>query len=99
MVRSMVSSRIWFEWDTRKDRINEAKHGVSFTRAQEAFFDANRVIAKNTKHSTRQDQQFFCFGKVRNRVLTVRFTMRDGKTRIFGTGFWREGKEQYDQRD
>jgi len=88
-----------FEWDPRKDRSNATKHGISFSRSQEAFFDSNRVIAKDIKHSRQREQRFFCFGKVNNRVLTVRFTMRKGKIRIFGAGFWREGKERYEQRN
>lgn len=94
----MVYSLMKFEWVSRKDRTNETKHGVSFTRSQEAFYDPNRVIAKDTRHSTRQKERFFCFRKVGNRVLTVRFTMRNGKIRIFGAGFWREGMERYEQR-
>lgn len=40
-----------FEWDETKDIINQHKHGVSFNEAQYAFFDKNRVIAKNINHS------------------------------------------------
>ena len=86
-----------FEWDPRKDTSNKTKHGVSFSQSQEAFFDPNRSIAKDTKHSTPQEQRFFCFAKVDDRVLTVRFTIRNGRIRIFVAGFWREGKELYDQ--
>jgi hypothetical protein len=39
-----------FEWDEAKDRINRAKHGVSFALAQRAFFDPNRVIAEDLSH-------------------------------------------------
>ena len=77
----MVLFDMEFEWGPREDRANEAKHGVSFTQSQEAFFDADRVIAKDTKHSTHLEQLFFCFGKVGSRVLTVHFTMRNGEKR------------------
>jgi len=36
-----------FEWDPLKDRANRAKHGVSFSLAQFAFFDTKRVIAED----------------------------------------------------
>jgi uncharacterized DUF497 family protein len=37
--------RARFEWDDAKDKENQKKHGVSFTVAQKAFFDKQRVIA------------------------------------------------------
>lgn len=44
-------SKISFEWDESKDRANQTKHGVSFSEAQFAFADPNRVIAKDLSHS------------------------------------------------
>jgi uncharacterized DUF497 family protein len=34
----------YFEWDDDKDQENQTKHGVSFTLAQHAFLDPNRII-------------------------------------------------------
>ncbi|MGI8524637.1 MAG: hypothetical protein ACR2K5_00380 [Pseudolabrys sp.] len=34
----------------RKDRLNRAKHGVSFALAQRAFLDPRRVIAEDLGH-------------------------------------------------
>ena len=73
-----------FEWDPRKDEINQTRHGVSFTEAQHAFADPQRVVAKDVEHSDQQEERFFCFGKTTLGVLTVRFTYREGKIRIFG---------------
>ena len=39
-----------FEWDDVKDLANQAKHGLSFSEAQYAFADPNRVIAKDLGH-------------------------------------------------
>ena len=39
-----------FEWDTAKDRVNRAKHGIGFELAQHAFRDPLRVIAENLDH-------------------------------------------------
>lgn len=41
-----------FEWDTKKDHINQDKHNVSFVEAQQAFLDDQRIIAIDHKHST-----------------------------------------------
>ncbi len=84
-----------FDWDSDKNNINIEKHGVSFEVAQYAFQDPQRVIAYDRKHSTRKEKRYFCYGKVNERIVTVRFTKRNKRTRIFGAGFWREGKELY----
>ena len=85
-----------FEWDSGKDVENQRRHGVAFAKAQHAFTDPARVIAKDVTHS-RDEVRFFCFGKVEGGILTVRFTYRDGKIRIFGAGYWRKGKKLYEQ--
>jgi len=86
-----------FEWDEAKNQINIRKHGVSFPHAQLAFGDPGRVIALDTLHSNIREQRFFCFGKTGDRILTVRFTYRNEKIRIYGAGFWREGKVKYEK--
>ena len=35
-----------FDWDSEKDAENQRKHGVSFNRAQYAFADPQRAIAR-----------------------------------------------------
>ena len=90
----MANSR--FDWDTDKDAENQQKHGVSFSRAQNAFADPQRVIAKDITHSQTEDR-FYCFGEVDGGVLTVRFTYRASVIRIFGAGYWRKGKAIYER--
>ncbi|MCX7321667.1 MAG: BrnT family toxin [Hyphomicrobiales bacterium] len=85
-----------FEWDVTKDRINHAKHGGAFQRAQHAFLDPRRVIAEDLDHSA-GEPRYFCFGRVDDAVMTVRFTYRAGKIRIFGAGYWRKGKAIYEK--
>jgi uncharacterized protein len=87
-----------FEWDNAKDRNNRAKHGVSFAAAQAAFFDPRRVIAEDLEHSG-AEPRYFCFGAVGGGVMTVRFTYRPGRIRIFGAGYWRKGKRIYEQQN
>ena len=87
-----------FEWDDAKDRLNHRKHGVFFAQAQRAFFDLRRVIAEDLEHSG-GEQRYFCFGEVEGAVMTVRFTYRDGRIRIFGAGYWRKGKKIYAQQN
>ena len=84
-----------FEWDNNKNDSNVKKHGVSFELAQYAFKDQNRIIAYDRKHSTKNEKRYFCYGMLNDTVLTVRFTMRRNKIRIFGAGYWREGRKFY----
>jgi len=84
-----------FEWDADKDTENQSKHEVSFSLAQYAFADHNRVIAEDLAHS-KSEQRYFCFGEVNGGILTVRFTYRGGVIRIFGAGYWRKGKAIYE---
>ena len=86
-----------FEWDEEKDRLNQSKHGVSFETAQLAFLDGHRVIAEDRSHSTRTEMRYYCCGWVEDGVLTVRFTWRGGRIRIFGAGYWRKGKQVYER--
>ena len=85
-----------FDWDPVKDLENQRKHGISFIRAQYAFADERRVIARDVSHSS-LEPRFFCFGEVDGGVLTVRFTYRDAMIRIIGAGYWRRGKTIYDR--
>lgn len=85
-----------FEWDGRKDAENQDKHGVPFALAQYAFADPKRVIAEDAAHSG-QERRYFCFGRVGDGILTVRFTYRPGAIRIFGAGYWRKGKVIYER--
>lgn len=86
-----------FEWDRGKDVANVAKHGISFHKAQEAFFDERRVILFDTKHSS-EEKRYFCIGKTAGGgIATVRFTVRNGHIRIIGAGYWRKGKRIYER--
>ncbi len=85
-----------FEWDDNKDKTNQEKHGVSFSIAQLAFLDHQRIILKDLEHSS-EEERFYCLGKVSEDILTVRFTYRSNKIRIFGAGYWRKGKKIYEK--
>ncbi|PJZ43722.1 BrnT family toxin [Leptospira brenneri] len=86
-----------FEWDSKKNQDNLEKHGVDFYSAQLAFLDKNRIISKDILHSTESEERFFCFGLIPEGIITVRFTIRGKNIRIYGAGFWREGKKLYEK--
>ena len=85
-----------FDWDSRKDLANQAEHGVPFLLAQHAFGDPLRVVAEDTAHSAKE-RRYFCFGRVRDEIMTVRFTYRAKVIRIIGAGYWRKGRTIYER--
>jgi len=87
-----------FEWNEAKNSENQRKHSVSFYEPQYAFLDPKRVIAEDPGHN-REEERYFCFGMNQDLtgVLTVRFTYRKNCIRIFGAGYWRKGKQVYEQ--
>lgn len=87
-----------FEWDEKKNLENQRKHQVSFEEAQYVFLDRDRVIAKDLVHSE-MEERYYCFGldQAQEGILTVRFTYRENKIRIFGAGYWRKGKKVYEE--
>ena len=50
------------EWNENKNSENIRKHQVSFEKAQDTFFDANRMILEDVKHSV-SEKRYFCIGK------------------------------------
>lgn len=87
-----------FEWDEQKNAENIAKHEISFVEAITAFADPKSLITEDIKHS-QTEKRFFCIGLVNGEPLTVRFTYRGSKIRVFGAGYWREGKKKYEQKN
>ena len=65
-------NKVQFELDEKKNRENQEKYGVPFNLAQYTFSDRNRVIAEDASHS-QTEQRYYCFGKVGDRIVTVRF--------------------------
>jgi uncharacterized DUF497 family protein len=88
--------KVEFEWDHAKNEANRVKHGISFFEAQRAFLDPKRIIAEDVEHS-RGEIRYYCFGRVDDAIMTVRFTYRNQKIRIFGAGFWRKGRKIYEE--
>jgi uncharacterized protein len=87
-----------FEWNASKNKLNIAKHNISFREAKHVFYDRKRVIILDKKHSA-SEKRYFCIGKTMDgRIATVRFTIRNSHIRIIGAGYWREGKKIYEKR-
>jgi len=90
--------RTRFEWDEEKDKDNQAKHNVSLSLAQQAFLDPHRVIVEDVNHG-KEEERFYCIGRVGDGIMTVRFTYRGNVIRIYGAGYWRKGRKIYEEQN
>ena len=82
-------------------RLPDAAAIAALTTAAASYFgvdDPDRVIAEDLSHS-QEEQRYFCIGRDKSGegILTVRFTFRKNRVRIFGAGYWRKGKKVYEQ--
>ena len=50
-----------FEWDEAKNKINQAKHGISFEEAQSVFEDAYAILFDDRDHSE-EEERFLIIG-------------------------------------
>jgi len=64
-------SDITFEWDPAKDRVNKAKHAVSFDEAKTAFFDDNARVIPDDGHSVGEERVVLLGMSIALRVLVV----------------------------
>ncbi len=60
-----------FDWDPRKDRVNQKTHGVSFTEASTVFLDENALFLADPAHSTEEDRFVLLGLSASLRVLVV----------------------------
>jgi uncharacterized DUF497 family protein len=82
-----------FEWDDAKAARNEAKHGVSFEMAQDAFMDPFAIGWIDDTEM--YDEERYCLlGIVNNRIVFVAYTYRSGITRIISA----RGARPHEQR-
>lgn len=70
------------EFDSRKDRLNRAKHGISLALAEEFSWDTAKV-----KQDTRHDygeRRYTATGLLGGRLHVLVFTSRSGAIRVIG---------------
>lgn len=65
-----------FEWDERKDRANQRKHGVSFEEARTVFLDENAVEFYDDEHSEWEDRFLMLGVSIKLRILLVCHCLR-----------------------
>ena len=74
----MAGSKVNFEWDVRKAKINAAKHGVEFEVAKGVFSDQNAIIETDPNDAI--EVRWRIIGLGTGNVLFVVFTEPDDET-------------------
>ena len=64
---------ITFEWDDKKNKLNQKLHGIAFEDAKFVFNDPSRIILPDLYHN--EEERWLAIGLV-SRVLFVVFTER-----------------------
>lgn len=59
-----------FEWDERKARVNEKKHGISFGEAESVFYDENARLLYDAEHSS-EEERYIMLGMSDSLLLLV----------------------------
>ena len=71
-------TQIRFEWDARKAKSNEKKHGVSFEEAQAVFFDEQALLLEDPQ-PLHEEERFILLGLSSSlRLLVVIHALRAG---------------------
>ena len=87
-----------FVWDVHKEQLNIEKHGIDFMGAMDAFDDPKRLLIFDSRHSEKE-QRYFCIGKVKEKILTVRFKRNTEEIRIIGAANWRKWRKFYEKKN
>lgn len=90
-----------FEWDTEKEKINIAKHGIDFSTAARVFQDERRIEFYDEAHSTDEDR-YITIGQINGISVTVIimvvYTERERAIRLISArkATAQEGRMYYD---
>ena len=89
---------IVFEWDSRKAKSNNAKHGVSFEEASTVFGDVLSLTIADPSHAQRAEDRFVTMGSsYLGRLLVVVHRYEDENIRIItGSKATRRERKDYE---
>lgn len=67
---NIIMTELAFEWDENKNRINKAKHGITFEEAKTVFYDDDAIVFDDPDHSAEEDR-FLILGLSRRENLCI----------------------------
>lgn len=84
------SDELVFEWDENKNKLNIAKHGISFTIAVK-IFENDCWVCKSPRN---KEMRYVAVGEVAGKAITVIYTLRYEKVRIISARRARKNEER-----
>jgi uncharacterized DUF497 family protein len=69
-----------FEWDRKKERLNVAKHGVTFREAKELFTSKVDFLELYDGDHSQLEERFIAIGPIRRGLVLVVYTERSEDT-------------------
>ena len=87
-----------FEWDERKDKTNQIKHGVSFEEAATVFDDPLSLNFDDPEHSRREERYIILGLSNQSRLLFVSHTDRNNKIRLISARLLTPKERRYYER-
>ena len=69
-----------FEWDSRKEKANINKHGVSFEEARTSFYDEHALVFHDPDHSEDEDRFILLGTSYKLNTLVVCHCFRERET-------------------
>jgi len=75
-------NKLKFEWDSKKDKSNTKKHGVSFEEAQTVFYDEYAIQFYDPEHSESEDRFLLLGTSFKSDTLVVCHCFREEETRV-----------------
>lgn len=70
-----------FDWDSGNSD-KPKKHGLTLEEVEEAFFDQQRMVFEDWKHSTAEKRLTFLGKTKQERLLNITYTIRKQKIRV-----------------
>jgi uncharacterized protein len=83
-LNKVLEKIVGFDWDSA-NTLHIARHGIDIKDAEEIFFDENKAIKDDIKHST-GEKRFIIIGKnTKDKLLYQVFTIRENKIRVISS--------------
>jgi uncharacterized DUF497 family protein len=82
-----------FEWDDKKDKANQRKHGISFAEAARVFLDEHRK--EKLDERSLDEERWITVGLLDGHEIVVAFTLRDEVVRLISA----RGADRYERED
>jgi hypothetical protein len=87
-----------YEWDPKKAKTNQRKHGVSFAEAASVFLDPLAVTFPDPDHSGEEFREITIGRSARQKVVFLSHTRRGDRTRLISARkATRRERKQYEE--